>query len=490
MRSRGFGFRAGRESAPGSVGRGMGGFGRGRGRGWQPSKQAEARPPSPPLGIALQEIKPQHLAQDGVASGLPKITGCNYVASFNWVDSSEPKIIVPGMPPVWDPFDEPTQLKEDSGDYFRDRNAARFPDHPIEPAVRALFAQTPDFSTQDIDVFACGSTLGNLLRFVRNEDRAFRFVVEAVGNTVFFIRRENAPDEKIPDVRGYGHTFPEKYTRWSDDVAGSVSHQRMIQYTFGAKKFIIRSESDGYLPDKVEGQKSPSGIALETSAKAGHLTVAKGGPSGIALEVPAEAGHLNMAKGGQTIPQGAIFDLKTRSVKRVGDDVLSEQIQRFWVNQTPNFILAFHDRGLFEDIRVQNVRPDIENWERENEKQLRQLSTLVNKIITCVRGSPDGRCEIRRSATPGSSLELRYVGGSAPSALPRDLSKRWAGNEDDRDTSSDEDADVGGAHVDSDGYVDSGDERYVAGLSDDDDDAKDYTACSAEDCGYCGRCKY
>lgn len=39
----------------------------------------------------------------------------------------------------------------------------------MEPMVRAILASKPGFLLQDIDIVACGSTLGNLLRFVRGQ---------------------------------------------------------------------------------------------------------------------------------------------------------------------------------------------------------------------------------------------------------------------------------------------------------------------------------
>lgn len=76
----------------------------------------------------------------------------------------------------------------------------------MEPAVKAVIAQNPQLDTGNIDVFACTSTVGSLIRFLKNDDRSFRFTVEAVGRTVFFVRRENAPDELIAGPRGYGST--------------------------------------------------------------------------------------------------------------------------------------------------------------------------------------------------------------------------------------------------------------------------------------------
>jgi len=55
-------------------------------------------------------------------------------------------------------------LDEDSGEYFRDPNAARDPHFPVEPAIRAVFASHPDFKVAAIDIVGCGSTIGNLLR--------------------------------------------------------------------------------------------------------------------------------------------------------------------------------------------------------------------------------------------------------------------------------------------------------------------------------------
>jgi hypothetical protein len=136
------------------------------------------------------------------------------------------------------------RLLEDSGQYYRDPNAARYPEHPIAPVVQSVLEKQlkamiglsmfnahmhPNFPTADIDIVACGSTLGNLLRFARGQDKSFRFAVETISNTVFFIRKENDPREVIPDVRGYGHSFPEANTTWENDVKGSETHQRIIR---------------------------------------------------------------------------------------------------------------------------------------------------------------------------------------------------------------------------------------------------------------------
>lgn len=362
-----------------------------------------------------------------------------------------------GLPPVWKPLNEPTQLTADAGEYFRDQNAARYPKHPMEPAVRAVLAQNESLQTRDVDIFACSSTLGNLLRFVRRgEYKPFRFVVEKVGKTVFFIRRENAPDEKLQDVKGYGHTFPEAYTEWKKEVAGSESHQRIISYAFGGQKFLVRSETDGYLEGAV--------AAEHIKSKSFSIDPSLHNPDALAMQ-----------KGGLEIPQGAIFDIKTRTLHKKGQNHLADQIGRLWINQTPNFILAFHDQGKFTDIQVQDIKPEVEKWERDKVEGLAGFAGLINRIVHFVRLLEAGRCEVR--CQEQGILELREAGPDTGHALPAALAQRWAGE---RESSSDEAA---GEEV-------AENEESSDPMWSDDDSEKDYTACSAEDCGYCGHCKY
>jgi hypothetical protein len=103
---------------------------------------------------------------------------------------------------------ERTTLERRRWCYYRDPNAARFPEYPIAPVVQAVLETKTNFPTEEVDIVACGSTLGNLLRFVRGQDRPFRFTMETIGTSVFFIRRENDPMEIMEGVRGFGHSFP------------------------------------------------------------------------------------------------------------------------------------------------------------------------------------------------------------------------------------------------------------------------------------------
>lgn len=297
--------------------------------------------------------------------------------------------------------------------------------------MQAILKEGPaDFSAASVDIVGCGSTFGSLLRFVRKNDKPFRMLVEVVGNTVFLIRRENSPTELIPNVRGYGHTFPEAYTTWEADVKGSESHQRIVKYTFGGLTCVVRFQSDGYLRNLVPSSESKSS---ESSGKAAECHD-KLGPSSLSEDLSltslgrrrsASNQSLLIKIGGDRIPQDAVFDLKTRSSRKKDQDILAEETARLWIAQIPNFVVAYHSFGTFDDIRIQNVRDDINAWEAEKENVLRQFAVLIRKIITAVKSRSNGKLEIRRSGL--DVLELREQVGDDYAALPPHIKAKWVG---------------------------------------------------------------
>ncbi|PNH30211.1 hypothetical protein VD0002_g4046 [Verticillium dahliae] len=112
----------------------------------------------------------------------------------------------------------------------------------MEPAIESILRTRPSFaavSSTPIDIVACGSTLGNLLRFTSGDEKPFRMLVNVVGSTVHLIRREKSPNETIDDVRGYGHTFPDAYTTSDREARGSASHQRILSYCFGGLRSVV-----------------------------------------------------------------------------------------------------------------------------------------------------------------------------------------------------------------------------------------------------------
>lgn len=398
-----------------------------------------------------------------------RITDCSVAASYNWIASKHPRMLVPGTPPRWTPLAEPIKLPEDEGDFLRDRNAAQYPNHPMEPAIVAALEQSPDLcGDRKIDLVACNSTLGNLLRWLRGEDKPFRILVEKVGDTVFFTRREKSPTEKIPDVRGFGHSFPEHYTTWDPDAKGSTSHQRLLRYCFGGLRCFVRFEADGYVAE--DSNKTGTKMSQSPSAVATALDLLDSMNSvTIASEDTTPGGALQVQLGGSNVGQNQIFDLKTRSVRKKEHDTLNEELPRLWFSQLDKFILAYHTDGLFEDIRVMNVRADIERWERQEKETLLRLASLIHRIRDTVTGRPSGKLEICHTGDKAGVLQFREQLPGVGDALSAEIKSRWEEEDGECQSRSDEESDVSLGDI---GW---------------DDGEEDYTTCSAA-CDYCGRC--
>ncbi|KAL2169394.1 hypothetical protein VTG60DRAFT_6100 [Thermothelomyces hinnuleus] len=569
------------------------------------ARAAVSTTPPPPFGALIRTLKLRYLDDEGeTPEHLACIADLQTVASYSWVDKpkSGPEILIPGRPPLWTPQVTPTQLKEDGGCYYRDKNAARYPKHPIEPAVVAGLDADPALPL-DLDIFACKSTLGSLLGFVRGEDKEFRMLAYKVRHTIFLVRRENSPTELIRDVRGYGHTFPEANTTWEADVKGSASHQRLIRYVFGGLRLAVRFEADGYIkpsggrggedddfdpnlrsnrlsssasfswssrPSRTDNAAAPppppppslDELATALSTANVTTTTGQGGSSSSSsistTTTPPQKLTVTRAGPAVPIPHSALFDLKTRSVrtreaKGGGPAVVEELLPLLWAAQMPTLVLAYHTRGLFrpEDAEVRDVRADLRRWEREHRAELARLAALLRRLrdlvaeaVGDVHAADEGVVEIcrrRRVGDSGSSggggggggggscgggggrgggrgeeeeLEIRRPGGEVAGVLSDEVLQRWvsaAGDEGDSDSEAeiggvstgwDPDSEVGAGEVrerffddDDDDYHDYDD--YFTGYreggvwqSEDDREDLDFTACSAHDCGYCGRCPY
>lgn len=283
----------------------------------------------------------------------------------------------------------------------------------------------------EVDFVACGNTLVNFLRFIRGEDKSFRILAYKVGETVFLVRRENSPTELIPDVRGFGHTFPEANTTWEPEVKGSASHQRVVRYSFGGMELLVRFGVDGYM--KEENRPVLENASVENPPPADVDSLAASFFSSTISPNPAspspDAGLRITSTAHPIVPQSSIFDLKTRSIyTRSKKDHLADLLPRLWVAQIPTSILAFHTQGLFakQDIEIRDVREEVKEWEKEHSAKLAKLAALLSWIEEFVGSyEVDGKLEICYRGPDAGGLEVRRQLADVGEVLSADVRKRW-----------------------------------------------------------------
>jgi hypothetical protein len=310
--------------------------------------------------------------------------------------------------------------------------------YPNEPTFRALAAMQPKFDLSAIDIVGCGSTLGNLLRFCEGINADFCFEIDRVKDTVFLTRKERSPTHLIHNVRGYGHSFVDTHTIWEAEVSGSVSHQRIIRYSFGGINFLVRTESDGYLSEAISRDAQldcavtsnilpePQQQAVKTPNNDEDDTCALLKALEINDKSPSSEKSIRVEMKGQKIPQEAIFDLKTRSKGTSRPIDMNEVYRRLWVNQTPYFVFAEHISGCFEPLNVQPapIADDVLRWANDHFMLLKNYQATLMEIIAASKNSPNGKLQVVRCRN--GPLEIRErVAENVNDVLPSDLCRNW-----------------------------------------------------------------
>ncbi len=276
----------------------------------------------------------------------------------------------------------------------------------MAPAILALYTMQPDFDMNEVDIVACRYTFSYLHAFASRTTATFRLDVELIGKTLFIIRRTDSPTEPLPIVEGYGHAFRERSTTWEDDVKESISHQRLVKYSFGSLNCLVRFGSAGYLPKMMVPE-------LEPSLKREH------GTSELHDDITVE--HR-----GRRIPQTAIFDLTTHSApkdSRERNTRVEPGLSRLWITQTPNHIVGFHQEGCFDDVRIKYVSGRVKKWENRNAKKLSRLHATLSHLIRLAKGSDTRKLSVHRESS--GNLEIWRHTDETWSALPDYLKERW-----------------------------------------------------------------
>lgn len=374
-------------------------------------------------------ISRQSLRPDPSASAT--ITDVKPVASYSWVEASNPTIAVPGVPPQWSPPATSRQLPKDSGMIYIAQNAARHPTSPMEPLFRALEIEDPTFDLRSVDVVSDRNNIRKLLSFIdpdssRNGLEPFTINVEVVGNTMILNRTETKTYEIIgpQEFRGFGHEFEKAYTKC--EIGDSTGHHRIVSYRFGGLKFLVRHEVDGYvegLAGSASSSRSKGQEADSLSSLLGSLSLS--GPANTTnsksppkTSKPAGS-KLTIRKEGHAVPLQSTLEIKTRVAHK--PLVFSEITTQLWASQTPKLVRAYHRRGVFEKPQVEDVMPQIRAWERDHQTHLRELALLLKKMVAAVWEQGGGAVLKYDVVTDRLSI-TKAKGGRL---LPADLYKKW-----------------------------------------------------------------
>jgi hypothetical protein len=360
------------------------------------------------------------------------ITEVQHLESYNWIEAprATPTIAVPGSPDLWSPPKVPFRLKKDTGRIYIAQNAARHPESPLEPLFRALYVAHPSFNIGAIDVVTDRNNIRKLLGVInprwngyKKED--FTIHVEVRNNTAILCRNETEVDEYIGphEFRGYGHSSEEKCT--NRRLNGSTGHHRIISYSFGGLKFIVRHETDGYVGvASAQPKPQPAGSrAPDIDDLSGVLNSLSLSPeSSSSGKAKSATTELVIRREGQVVPLPLTLEIKTRVSHKPLQ--FEDVVAQLWISQTPNLVRAYHTKGVFAVPIVEDVADQVKAWEDQNQKDLRLLAGLVGKIRDVVK-KIGGRAILKYDAN-GDNMVFHELSGKW--MLPANLYARWDGS--------------------------------------------------------------
>ncbi|KAF2193556.1 hypothetical protein K469DRAFT_728751 [Zopfia rhizophila CBS 207.26] len=253
-------------------------------------------------------------------------------------------------------------LKKDSGLIYIAQNAARHPDSPLKPLFRSLYITNPLFDIRLIDVVTDRNNIRKLLSFIdpsstRNGLETFTIHVEVTKNTVIFCREKTATHEFIRP-----HEFR------------SFSHEFKKVYTTSQ----ISCNADTRIPSS--SSKEPENDSLSSMLGSLSLSPTNGPPN----TTPAGS-KLTIKEEDQVVPLESTLEIKTRGPQ------------------------------------VKDVAAKIRKWEEYNQRDLRKLAALINKILNVVKGC--GGNAIIKYNNNRDKLVVRKVNGKR--MLLKDLYSKW-----------------------------------------------------------------
>jgi len=357
------------------------------------------------------------------------ITGSRPVFRLSWFQVSNPsrclqQIDSTGSPAKWTPRSCPIRIPPDRGLRYIDQNAHRNPQCPLEPMLRSIFTLKPDFNPHPIGLITDRNNLRKIVQCILGDRvEEFRIDIELVGDTLLFTRWEKYATENVREFRGFGHSFENEFTTYSDELKMSTGHHRIIQYDVGTLTILARFEVDGFLPDNAAG--SPA--EPTTSSEIDDLTTSLGSIhlSSTSKTVQAypefESSSLKILRGGFNVPQDSLVELKTRAQRRPIQT--SDVIFQLWFGQLRHLIAAYHSRGTFIRTDYMDFERDgaFSRFEKDNKDALGKLINVVHQIKMNLAK------EKRKKAVflfVGGKMKLFERTGDW-NALPADLLLKW-----------------------------------------------------------------
>lgn len=290
-------------------------------------------------------------------------------------------------------------VKPDSGRHFIDQNANKIPDYPFEVVFQAAELMNPAVRFDEIDVLTNRNSLRKFFTFCKGRAQdSFRVNLHLVHDTLIIERCVKSTTEFLygSGNSGFGHNFEKAVTRLPQGLENSSGHHRVLRYDFGGLKCAVRFEVDASYDDpstlgETERQVSKAQsngeeiASLATAFSSMAVNKTGSGPTG---------GSADMIRRGAGTEQASVAELKSRKDHR--SKPKPEWLPQLWLGRTRYLITGHHEKGIFDEVHVHDLREQLEAWEKNeaNQEALQKMAVLLSRLRDVVRANEAKPCVV------------------------------------------------------------------------------------------------
>ncbi|KAH9947480.1 hypothetical protein B0H21DRAFT_789871 [Amylocystis lapponica] len=372
---------------------------RGRGTGRAPSSSG-LLPADRDLMEGLASTPLQRFSKpSGVSGPNIEIKNLEYVGSYNWVESAQPTIIVPGSPRVWRDRTMPYTVSHDTGIQFIDQNGYRVPSSPLLPLIRAVEVVAEDnaesFDWGAVDIVTDRNGLRKLLRWINDNDgslKEFRIDTQLAGErTVLLSRWEKRTRED--NSMGYGFNFEHENSTPAPGCERGTGHHRIVKYDFDGLTVVVRFEVDACLPAPSSRTTTakPSASSTNPDDLSDLLSGLKIAPSAPSTQIAPKssldqdsgkgAPDVKIIRAGTQVPQDSVIEMTTRSKMNAVQFNWTDAYPQLYLSQTSHHFLAVHERGRFDTITKRTLGdPELKRVDANGQPGFKKLRKLLQDI--------------------------------------------------------------------------------------------------------------
>lgn len=258
----------------------------------------------------------------------------------------------------------------------------------------------PESNFKDTDLVTNRRSLQMLFQFASgNPFQDFRIDLHMVHNTLFLTRRE-PKTYFIVNARGtskVGSNFESAFTTPEPGLEDSSSHHRVLRYTLGDVKCVVRFEADACCKEKQNGPQALDRRCVSlfsslsdknTRAKCKQLfsTESEEAAAVAAGDISAQT---SVVLGGRIVPSSTMAELKTSQGANFG---VAKHLPQLWFGRTSNLLIGIHTGGTFHKLEAIDLTKQLFEWERTHQEQLRKLTWLIGELRKTARSTPGGYC--------------------------------------------------------------------------------------------------